>query len=224
MESILAMNVQPMLRYASMITLYMIGSSLFGLWNHHVETTVTKQSSSNNNNNNNNNNNTRLWKGVSRMAVVIFILSDIWVMMRLPLLGMAFGLVHAAILDKVGVIPFAMTGHMTKIGIGITQEYVLLPSKQHKPSTAPVIDTSYKGYHTSWKGLLAFMGSVLVGNAMAKFMDSSIVATAAASSSSSTTFLWLVSVAMNYLPSFGITLAMLYSSLFRWYVTARETC
>jgi hypothetical protein len=201
-------------RHASMISCYMVGSAVFALYKHHVE--------NDNRNHSHTNHNTlprrrtrrsELLNGSATIAIAILLLSDLVgsLSARLPLLAMSFGVLHAVALDTVGVVPFALTGHMTKIAQGVTNEFCLTRGtltrrRRSKP------DASYrtsKGYHTSVKGLLAFMGSAVVANIVCRSVNTNIMMQQST---------WL---SVLKLPSLlGTSLALLYGVLFRWYTNA----
>ncbi|KAG7351650.1 DUF1275 domain containing protein [Nitzschia inconspicua] len=190
-EAMCTCNPYKVVYYTCLIVLYMIGASLYVQWKD-----FAMQQQTQNNNQKHNNFQSRLTRGVAFWSILTFLASDVLfhgsTATRLPLLGMAFGILHSYTLDTVGIIPFAMTGHMGKIGMAVTQNH-LLEKKQQQPSS--IYDP--KGYRTSIKGLFAFLASAGIANVV--FAITQHVT-------------W-----KRYVPPFGITLAVLYGLLFRWY-------
>jgi uncharacterized membrane protein YoaK (UPF0700 family) len=218
-EAMLYGRWNKILYFSSMILLYMVGGSIFVQWKDYANTKTTLSSSSFDN--------TppispaqqlveyrsTLTRGVALLSMGTLIASDLLFggiqATRLPLLGMAFGILHAYAIDLIGVIPFAMTGHLTKIGIGLTKDYILGEKKsiikeptayQTTPQTPPSTPRyNPRGYQTSIRGLSVFMGMALLAN---------IVLSLAAKSIRLSTLLQ---------SRLGTTLALSYGLLLRWY-------
>jgi hypothetical protein len=200
-------------RHASMILCYMVGSGVFALYKHHVENDNRNHSHTNHKNlPRRRTRRSELLNGSATIAIAILLLSDLAgsLSARLPLLAMSFGVLHAVTLDTVGVVPFALTGHMTKIAQGVTNEFCLTRGTRRRRRSKP--DASYrtsKGYHTSVKGLLAFMGSAVVANIVCGLVNTNTMMQQST---------WLP---VLKLPSLlGTSLALLYGVLFRWYTNA----
>ncbi|KAG7365749.1 DUF1275 domain containing protein [Nitzschia inconspicua] len=189
-EAMCTCNPYKVVYNTCLIVLYMMGASLYVQWKE-----FAMQQQTQNNNQKHNNLQSRLTRGVAFWSILTFLASDVLfhgsTATRLPLLGMAFGILHSYTLDTVGIIPFAMTGHMGKIGMAVTQNHLL--EKKQQPSS--IYDP--KGYRTSIKGLFAFLASAGVAN-FAFAITQHVT--------------W-----KRYVPPLGITLAVLYGLLFRWY-------
>jgi uncharacterized membrane protein YoaK (UPF0700 family) len=177
--------------FTTMILLYIAGGSIFAQWQDYVLTATPK--------NENATIQSKLLQGVGVMACLTFVLSDLMaggsMATRLPLLALAFGILHSFVISEMGVVPFAMTGHMTKIGMGLTEQFMF---KKDSDGFA-----SSKGYHTSLKGLMAFMGSAWLANVLYGSCAGRIPLPIS-----------------KLIPSFGTTLAALYGGLFWWLDTA----
>jgi uncharacterized membrane protein YoaK (UPF0700 family) len=236
-EAILYGRWNKMVYYSTIILLYMMGGSIFVQWKDYAQkktitttttNTLTSSSSPPPTTSTVTSTTTQpmemveyrsiLTRGVALLTMGILMASDLigggTKAIRLPLLGMAFGLLHAYTIDLIGVVPFAMTGHLTKIGIGLTKDYVLMKEKpaiknqafdHTSPSTSSTTSTSSphrynpKGYTTSIWGLLAFMGMAMLANIVLALAGQSIR---------------LYTALQSHM---GMTLAVSYGLLLRWY-------
>jgi uncharacterized membrane protein YoaK (UPF0700 family) len=236
-ESMLNGRWNKILYFSSMILCYMVGGSIFVQWKDYAKnnmntqtsfiktltppppttttTTTTTTTITTSKQLADIDYRSTLTRGVALLSMCTLIASDMMFGgikgIRLPLLGMAFGILHAYAIDLIGVVPFAMTGHITKIGTGLTNDYIIqrrdkstmMNKKKLAFDATPTSSHTHrynpKGYQTSIRGLAAFMGMALLAN---------IVSTLSAKS---------IHVSTLLQSRLGMTLAISYGLLLRWY-------
>jgi uncharacterized membrane protein YoaK (UPF0700 family) len=191
--------------YSSMMVMYFVGSSIFEQYR-----AVVDDTSDNNDNDNapQDGRYGRLLNGSAALAMFVFVLSDLLApALKLPLLSLSFGILHSVTMDTVGVVPFAMTGHMTKIGTGLTREYLLSRMTDNDDDRQRQQHSTSRGYHTSVRGMLCFMASAAVANVVYEMCQRHRHSHP----------VW------SGVPSlFGTVLAVLYGCLFRWYTRSYQ--
>jgi uncharacterized membrane protein YoaK (UPF0700 family) len=128
---------------------------------------------------------------VARLAFLLFGISDlmglqrdIW---RLPPLALGFGMINAATVDAVGMVTNAVTGHWTKIGVGMAE--------------CCLLKASSKGYRTSLQAVGTFVSTMLVTNIVYRWLETTQAAP----------------MLLSRLPPLGMSLGVLYTSLLTWY-------
>jgi uncharacterized membrane protein YoaK (UPF0700 family) len=129
---------------------------------------------------------------VARVAFVLFGVSDLMGckrdMWRLPPLALGFGMINAATMDVLGVVTNAVTGHWTKIGVGMAERALLKSDTNNN-----------KGYRTSLQTVGTFVSSMLVTNLVYRWLETQ------------------APMLLSRLPPLGMSLGVLYTSLLTWY-------
>lgn len=91
---------------------------------------------------------------VARVAFVLFGVSNLMGLQRdmwrlIPPLALGFGMINAATVDALGAVTNAVTGHWTKIGVGMAERALFNKNNN-------------KGYRTSLQTVETFASSMLV--------------------------------------------------------------
>jgi uncharacterized membrane protein YoaK (UPF0700 family) len=99
---------------------------------------------------------------VARVAFVLFGVSDLMGLQRdvwrLPPLALGFGMINAATVDALGTVTNAVTGHWTKIGVGMAERCLLKSDNQ-------------TGYRTSVQAVGTFVSSMLITNIVYRWLE-----------------------------------------------------
>ncbi len=222
--------------HCAMILSYTAGLSLFAHLKHHHTNTSSSSSSSNHRSNKMQlPARPSLLTRVARVAAGIYLLSDVVVWLAgkalltgpasfapraglagLPLWAVSSGLINAATVDAVGVVTFAITGQLNKIGVGGTELLWLQGDRRDGTiSSNAAAASSAALFDISWKGLGAFFAALLVTNVGMNLVGAS---PGGGGVLASTSLAWIRRLLAS--PPRGLTLAALYSALFFWYTSA----
>ena len=154
---------------------------------------------------------------VARLSLLIFGMADVvhfgWLQprlgplsqWRLPILSLGFGLINAASTNLLGGVTNAITGHWTKIGLGLT-ETLLLRLQQNKTTLPQLQQLQHQSsaavsFSTSAWGLTTFVTCLVSTSVLLRAMESQ-------------SFSWL---SWNRLPPMGFTLGLVYAALLTGY-------